>query len=100
MREIRTFELEHGEPAAAWRVAQPLLLKVTAGQVWLTVEGDVMDYWLTRGETFKLPRGATAWLSAGKDGARVVLSGGRRFSGWPVTRTSARSWLPRWLMPV
>ncbi len=24
MREIRTFELDHGEPAAAWRVTQAL----------------------------------------------------------------------------
>ncbi|GAB7521192.1 DUF2917 domain-containing protein [Paraburkholderia sp. 2C] len=100
MREIRTFELEHGEPAAAWRVAQPLMLKVTAGEVWLTMEGDLMDYWLARGETFRLPRGATAWLSAGAQGARVVLSGNRRFTGWPLTRTSAWSWLPRWLMPA
>jgi quercetin dioxygenase-like cupin family protein len=39
MREIRTFELDHGEPATAWRVARPLTLQVMAGQVWLTVEG-------------------------------------------------------------
>jgi hypothetical protein len=30
MREIRTFELDHGEPATAWRVARPLTLQVMA----------------------------------------------------------------------
>ncbi len=43
MREIRTFELEHDEPAAAWRVSQPLVLSVMAGEVWLTVEGNADD---------------------------------------------------------
>jgi len=60
MREIRTFELEHGEPATAWRVAQPLNLKVTTGEVWLTLEGDAEDYWLAADESFELPRGARA----------------------------------------
>jgi quercetin dioxygenase-like cupin family protein len=100
MREIRTFELEHGEPAAAWRVAQPAILKVTAGEVWLTVEGDAEDYWLTRGESFKLPRGVTAWVSAGRHGARVVLSGRRHSGTRPLSRLSGWSWLPRWLLPV
>jgi len=53
MREIRTFELEHGEPASAWRVAQPLAVNVLAGELWLTVEGDADDYWLAAGESFE-----------------------------------------------
>jgi quercetin dioxygenase-like cupin family protein len=100
MREIRTFELEHGEPAAAWRVAQPAMLKVTAGEVWLTVEGKPDDYWLASGESYRLPRGATAWISAGRHGARVVLSGSHHFPAWPLRRGSASNWLPRWLLPV
>ncbi|MFC0398442.1 DUF2917 domain-containing protein [Paraburkholderia rhizosphaerae] len=100
MREIRTFELEHGEPAAAWRVAQPAILKVTAGEVWLTVEGDAEDYWLRRGESFALSRGVTAWVSAGRDGARVVLSGRRHLGTWPLNRASVWNRLPRWLLPA
>jgi quercetin dioxygenase-like cupin family protein len=102
MREIRTFELEHGEPAAAWRVAQPLVVKVMAGEIWLTLEGDAEDYWLAAGETFELPRGAQAWVSAGKGGARVALS----FAGCEQhvrtmapagAQSSWRGWVPRWL---
>jgi hypothetical protein len=40
MREVRIFELEHSEPAAAWRVARPSTFKVTSGQVWLTIDGE------------------------------------------------------------
>ncbi|CAG4890241.1 DUF2917 domain-containing protein [Paraburkholderia saeva] len=109
MREIRTFELEHDEPAAAWRVAEPLILKVMAGQVWLTIDGDPEDYWLAAGDTFELPRGARAWVSAGPDNARVALT----FAGctlrertfpahasllFRLSGRSLRSWMPRWFV--
>jgi quercetin dioxygenase-like cupin family protein len=107
MREIRTFELEHGEPATAWRATQPLLLQVMAGELWLTVEGDSEDYWLAAGETFELSRGALAWLSAGQLGARLALTapavgnggGTGRTGERPALRTAraaAWSWVPRW----
>ena len=82
MREIRTFELEHGEPASAWRVAQPLAVNVLAGELWLTVEGDAEDYWLAAGESFELKRGALAWLSAGRDGVRPAGHCRNRMNRW------------------
>jgi quercetin dioxygenase-like cupin family protein len=102
MREIRTFELEHGEPAAAWRVAQPLVVKVMAGKIWLTLDGDAEDYWLAAGETFELPRGAQAWVSAGEGGARVALAFAgceQRVRTMSTTRSQPfwRGWVPRWL---
>jgi quercetin dioxygenase-like cupin family protein len=102
MREIRTFELEHGEPAAAWRAAQPLIVKVMAGEIWLTVEGDERDHWLASGESFRLPRGALAWISAGRLDARVALAFEEASAGAPV-RSHSRgawtlpAWFPRWL---
>ena len=100
MREIRTFELGHGEPAAAWRVAQPLILQVLTGEVWLTLEGDPEDYWLARGQSFCLPRDAVAWLSAERGGAQVAVSsaGGRGAGMQRVSRAGIWSWLPRWLL--
>jgi len=103
MREIRTFELEHGEPASAWRVAQPLAVNVLAGELWLTVEGDAEDYWLAAGESYELKRGAVAWLSAGRDGARLSLSvaGGADDTVRVQRQRPARwTWMPRWLMTV
>lgn len=101
MREIRTFELEHGEPATAWRVTQPLVLQVMAGELWLTVEGDSEDYWLAAGETFELARGALAWVSAGQRGARLALAfASGHASERPAVRTrrpAPWSWVPRWL---
>ncbi|HEV3424662.1 MAG TPA: DUF2917 domain-containing protein [Paraburkholderia sp.] len=108
MREIRTFELEHGEPATAWRVTRPLVLKVMAGQLWLTVEGDAEDYWLAAGETFELARGAVAWISAGQGGARLALAfatsgadGAQPRPAATVARKSAVwSLVPRWLQAI
>jgi quercetin dioxygenase-like cupin family protein len=101
MREIRTFELEHGEPASAWRVAQPLAVNVLAGELWLTVEGDADDYWLAPGESFELKRGAVAWMSAGRDGVRLsltVASGPSDTVRVERRRTPRFTWMPRWLL--
>ncbi|GAB6847802.1 DUF2917 domain-containing protein [Paraburkholderia kururiensis] len=103
MREIRTFELEHGEPAAALHAAQPLVLEVRAGQIWLTVEGDAGDYWLAAGESFALPRGARTWVSSGRAGARFVLAfgvqttrgGAAQAPGLALGRV-LRNWAPKW----
>ena len=97
MREVRIFELEHGEPAAAWRVARPSIFKVISGEIWLTVEGDSEDHWLATGESIELPRKAVAWISAGQAGARFALASG---SGRPANTTKPGlpvfNWLPRW----
>ncbi|HEV3430549.1 MAG TPA: DUF2917 domain-containing protein [Paraburkholderia sp.] len=74
MREIRIFELEHGEPAETWRLAQAMQLHVSEGELWLTIDGDASDYWLRAGESMALLSGARVCLSAGRDGARFVLA--------------------------
>ncbi|OAJ57427.1 hypothetical protein A6V36_04960 [Paraburkholderia ginsengiterrae] len=96
MREVRIFELEHGEPATAWRVARPSIFKVISGEIWLTVEGEGDDHWLATGESIELPRGAVAWISAGQAGARFAMASGseRTSSARPVPMLN---WLPRWL---
>ncbi|MEA3131269.1 MAG: hypothetical protein QOF46_3064 [Paraburkholderia sp.] len=98
MREVRIFELEHGEPAAAWRVARPSIFKVISGEIWLTVEGDNVDHWLATGQSMALPRGAVAWISAGQAGARFALaSGSERAATRPLRGLPILNWLPRWL---
>jgi quercetin dioxygenase-like cupin family protein len=98
MREVRIFELEHGEPAAAWRVVRASTFKVISGEIWLTIEGDSEDHWLATGESIELPRRTVAWISAGQAGARFALASGservapKPMLGWPVL-----SRLPRWL---
>ncbi|MGF6773201.1 quercetin dioxygenase-like cupin family protein [Paraburkholderia sp. GAS199] len=98
MREVRIFELEHGEPAAAWRVARPSIFKVISGEIWLTIEGDSEDHWLATGESIELPRRAVAWVSAGQSGARFALaSGSEQRVARPTRGLPVFSWLPRWL---
>lgn len=99
MREIRTIEMEHDEPAAAWRVASPLAVTVTAGQLWLTVEHDSEDYWLEAGQSFVLQAGARAWLGAGREGMQVALTHAEARARANVVPRRQR-WLPRWLQAV
>jgi hypothetical protein len=81
MREIRIFELEHGEPAETWRLAQAMQLHVSEGELWLTRDGDSDDYWLRAGESIRLAAGARVCLSAGREGARFVLALGGASAG-------------------
>jgi quercetin dioxygenase-like cupin family protein len=98
MREVRIFELEQGEPAAAWRVARTSTFKVISGEVWLTVEGKSEDHWLAAGESIELPRRALAWISAGQGGARFSLaSGSERVASKPGLSLPVFGRLPRWL---
>ncbi|HEY2607535.1 DUF2917 domain-containing protein [Paraburkholderia sp. RL18-103-BIB-C] len=98
MREVRIFELEHGEPVAAWRVARPSTFKVISGEIWLTIEGHGEDHWLATGESVELPRRTVAWISAGQAGARFSLaSGSERVAPKPVSGLPVLSRLPRWL---
>ncbi|WGS49184.1 DUF2917 domain-containing protein [Paraburkholderia sp. D15] len=98
MREVRIFELEQGEPVAAWRVARPSIFKVISGEIWLTVEGEATDHWLATGESVELPKRAVAWISAGQAGARfAVASGSERTAMTPIASWSLFNRLPRWL---
>ncbi|HTR11232.1 MAG TPA: DUF2917 domain-containing protein [Paraburkholderia sp.] len=74
MREIRIFELEHGEPVETWRLAQAMQLHVSEGELWLTIAGDAGDYWLRAGESIDLMAGVRVHVSAGREGARFVLA--------------------------
>jgi quercetin dioxygenase-like cupin family protein len=97
MREVRIFELEHDEPATAWRVARPSIFKVISGEIWLTIEGDSEDHWLATGQSIELPRRAVAWISAGQAGARFALaSGSERTAAKPMSGSPVLNWLPRW----
>lgn len=87
MREIRIFELEQGEPVETWRLAQPMQLHVSEGELWLTIDGDAGDYWLRAGDSIDLAGGVRVHVSAGtgtgaqdsldthgRTGARFVLA--------------------------
>ncbi|WP_369679426.1 DUF2917 domain-containing protein [Burkholderia ubonensis] len=74
MRELRLYELDADEPAVCWRQVRRSVLRVTAGEVWLTIEGEPADHWLRPGDRLALGPGAQIWVSAGSRGARFTLS--------------------------
>ena len=78
MREVRIFEMEHDEPAAAWRVARPSTFKAISGEIWLTVEGDSEDHWLATGRVDRTAApGRWVWISAGWPARASGSAGGR-----------------------
>ncbi|MDR3096808.1 MAG: DUF2917 domain-containing protein [Paraburkholderia sp.] len=95
MREIRIFELEHGEPAETWRLAQAMQLHVSKGELWLTLGGDAGDYWLRAGESIQLCAGARVYLSAGRAGARFMLALGGASASEARDMRAAPEALPR-----
>ena len=74
MREIRIFEMEYDEPVQTWRLARPLQLHVSKGELWLTIDGDSGDYWLREGESLTLESRSSVRISAGRAGARFVMA--------------------------
>lgn len=48
-------------------------LQVTAGRVWVTVEGDLDDYWLQAGESITVNAGRLIVIEADKVESRVNL---------------------------
>ncbi|MDR5761492.1 DUF2917 domain-containing protein [Caballeronia sp. LZ035] len=100
MREIRTFELDGREAPARWIIDRPQTLRVTRGQIWLTIEGQTDDHWLGAGDSVELPPYTTIWVS-----------GNREASWFSMASTSApvrtrgpgdmlRAWFGRRAQPV
>jgi len=48
-------------------------LQVSAGRVWITVEGDLDDYWLQAGESITVDAGRLIVIEADKVDSRVSL---------------------------
>jgi len=93
MREIRTFELDRRDAPTRWFIDRPQTLRVTRGQIWLTVEGDADDHWLDAGDSVELKPFATIWVSGSCDGSAFSLASvsthGRALS------ELVRAWLAR-----
>ena len=63
MYRIEHFEF-HDARAQALRVRAGSLLRLSAGRLWITLEGGSEDIWLQPGEQWCAPRAARLWLSA------------------------------------
>jgi hypothetical protein len=86
MREIRTFELDQADLATKIAIARPHTLRVSRGLLWVTVEGEATDWWLSAGDRLELPGGATVWVSTDAAGGRFDLASD---SGQPLLRALA-----------
>ena len=64
MHRIENFELST-LPVVAFQASAGTVIRVTAGRLWLTVQGQPLDVWLQAGESWSVPgANAVLWLSA------------------------------------
>jgi hypothetical protein len=64
MYQIENFELNTSR-VVALQAKAGCVIRVTAGRLWITVQGQPDDVWLQAGESWSVPGGgAVVWLSA------------------------------------
>ena len=64
MHRIENFELSTFR-VVAFQAKAEAVIRVTAGRLWLTVQGQPHDVWLQAGESWRVPgANAVLWLSA------------------------------------
>ena len=64
MHRIESFELSTFR-VVAFHASAGTVIRVTAGRLWLTVQGQPVDVWLQAGESWSVPgANAVLWLSA------------------------------------
>jgi Protein of unknown function (DUF2917) len=72
MNRVQHFEL-HSLTAARFYAEANCVIRVTSGQVWLTVEGHLGDAWLAAGAEHAVKHGTVVWLSAEPSAAISVV---------------------------
>lgn len=78
-----SLSLQAGQ-AVSGVASQAQCLRIASGRVWITVEGDLGDYWLSAGDSFALPAGRLIVIEADSVASKVDLSGTRRPSAAPA----------------
>jgi hypothetical protein len=100
MREIRTFELDRRDAPTRWVIDRPQTLRVTRGQIWLTIEGETDDHWLDAGESVELAAYSTIWVSGTKDASWFSLASDSTHTGARGVAQIARAWFARRAHPM
>ncbi|SAK97221.1 DUF2917 domain-containing protein [Caballeronia ptereochthonis] len=93
MREIRTFELDRRDAPTGWFIDRQQILRVTRGQIWLTIEGEADDHWLDAGASVELKPFTTIWVSGAQDESRFSLASASTHAR--TLSEIARAWLAR-----
>ncbi|KXV03571.1 hypothetical protein CR51_16830 [Caballeronia megalochromosomata] len=95
MREIRTFELDRRDAPTRWVIDRPQILRVTRGQIWVTIEGAADDYWLDAGASVELKPYTTIWVSGTEDASWFSLASDSTRGGARRLADIVRVWLGR-----
>lgn len=60
-----------GGTAVSGTLEQPHAIQIACGRVWLTIEGDDCDYWLSAGESLNLPAGRLVVIEADRQASLI-----------------------------
>ncbi|MDC8760240.1 DUF2917 domain-containing protein [Janthinobacterium fluminis] len=79
MRELfaNSLNLEAGQVVSGV-ARQKRNLRIASGRVWITVEGELCDYWLGAGDTFTVPTGRLLVIEADHQASRVDFISSRK----------------------
>ena len=84
MYRIETFELSQPR-VAAFQLKAGCVIRVTAGSLWLTQQGQSNDVWLQDGGRWTLPAKGMVWLSA------------ETAAAFQIAQPIMKEWRPGWL---
>lgn len=75
--------------AVSYQARRAQTIQIATGQVWLTVEGRLADYWLSAGEQFTLPAGRLIVIQAERQPSQIKLQAP---AGWRLPRWNLLAW--------
>lgn len=98
MTELFTTRLPPGQALTLAAARAPRRLVVTAGRLWLTVDGSADDHWLAAGQGLTLAAGQAAVVEGGPEAAFQLLQPAAAPARGPAR--AARGWRLAWAVPA
>jgi hypothetical protein len=70
--------------------AKATVIRISKGQVWLTVAGELTDYWLNAGENMTIPAHCLIVIEAANGDAQIDIAPNRKpLLGWLQRKSCA-----------
>lgn len=83
-----SYTIDAGQ-AVSYKLRRAQSIQIVSGRVWLTVEGQLADYWLNPGEQFTLPAGRRIVIEADGQASQIKL---QTPASWRLPRWNLAAW--------
>jgi hypothetical protein len=98
MLEIRIYEVNKAEVPMRIDARSPMRVSAIHGTLWITLERQAWDIWISEGECFDLTSPAVAWVGSAHPRARFSLASAPDESqfGCPRLIRVVKRWIENW----